>query len=70
MPLTYQVNTLYMNWCVNCHRNPAQYIRPRSEVFNIDYVYPENQLELGRKLVADYHVKNPRTMTDCFTCHR
>ena len=70
MPLTYQVNTLYMNWCVNCHRDPAKYIRPRSEVFNIDYVYPENQSELGRKLVADYHVKDARTLTDCFTCHR
>ena len=70
MPLTYRVNNLYMDWCVNCHRQPEKYIRPKSEVFNIDYEYPENQLALGRKLVAAYHVQNSRALTDCFTCHR
>jgi hypothetical protein len=70
MPLMYKVNTLYMNWCIECHRNPAKYIRPRSEVFNIDYEYPANQRELGQRLVAEYHVKDARTLTDCFTCHR
>ncbi|MGA8027061.1 MAG: cytochrome c3 family protein [Bryobacteraceae bacterium] len=70
MPLMYRVNTLYMNWCVNCHRDPAKYIRPKSEVFNVEYVPPSNQLELGRKLVAEYQVQNSRALTDCFTCHR
>ena len=70
MPLMYRVNTLYMNWCINCHRQPEKYIRPKSEVFNIDYEYPSNQMELGRKLVAEYHIKNSRSLTDCFTCHR
>jgi hypothetical protein len=70
MPLTYRVNNLYMDWCVSCHRDPAKYIRPKSEVFNIDYEYPPNQLELGHKLVAEYHVQSPRALTDCFTCHR
>jgi hypothetical protein len=67
MPWVYKVNTLYMNWCVNCHRNPAQYIRPRSEVFNMDYKYPANQAELGAQLVKEYHVQS---LTDCVTCHR
>src|SRR5438270_12797012 len=67
MPLTYRVNTLNMNWCVNCHRDPARYIRPKSEVFNIDYVYPANQAELGPQLVKEYHVQS---LTDCVTCHR
>src|SRR5690348_5469845 len=58
MPLTYRVNTLNMNWCVNCHRQPQRYIRPKSEVFNIDYVYPPNQAELGRQLVRQYHVQS------------
>ena len=67
MPLTFRVNTLNMNWCINCHRQPERFIRPRSEVFNIDYQYPANQLELGRKLIAEYHV---HSLTDCVTCHR
>ncbi len=69
MPLTYKVNTLNMNWCLNCHRQPERFIRPRSEVFNIDYVYPpeQQQLALGRKLMAEYNV---HSLTDCVTCHR
>jgi hypothetical protein len=70
MPLTYRVHNLYMDWCIDCHRNPARYIRPRSEVFNIAYQYPPNQAELGAKLVKEYHVKSAREITDCFTCHR
>jgi hypothetical protein len=67
MPLMYRVNTLYMNWCINCHRNPAAYIRPRSEVFNINYKYPSNQTELGAQLVKEYQAQS---LTDCVTCHR
>lgn len=67
MALTYKVNTLNMNWCLNCHRQPEKFIRPRSEVFNINYEYPENQAELGKKLVAEYHV---HSLVDCVTCHR
>ena len=67
MPWMYKVNTLNMNWCVNCHRNPAQFIRPKSEVFNVDYQYPANQAELGAQLVKEYHAKS---LTDCVTCHR
>ena len=28
MPLMYQQNTLQMEWCLNCHRNPAKNLRP------------------------------------------
>ena len=63
----YKQNTLYMNWCLECHRNPEKYIRPRSEVFNTAYQAPANQAELGKKLVAEYHVQS---LTDCYTCHR
>ncbi len=63
----YKQNTLYMNWCLECHRNPEKYIRPRSEVFNTAYQTPANQAELGKKLVAEYHVQS---LTDCYTCHR
>jgi hypothetical protein len=67
MPLMFKVNTLNMNWCLDCHRQPEKYIRPKSEVFNMAYVPPPNQLEFGRKLRAEYHVQS---LTDCYTCHR
>ncbi len=35
MPLMYQENTLQMEWCLNCHRNPAKNLRPTSEIYNM-----------------------------------
>jgi hypothetical protein len=67
MPLTRKVNTLFMQWCIECHRAPQNYIRPRDQVFNIAYQYPDNQAELGPKLVEEYKVQS---LTDCVTCHR
>jgi hypothetical protein len=26
MPLTWQQNTLFMKWCLDCHKDPAQFI--------------------------------------------
>ena len=40
MPLMYKANTLYMGWCLDCHRQPEKYLRPKSEVFNPNYVAP------------------------------
>jgi hypothetical protein len=56
-----------MNWCINCHRNPEKYVRPRDQVFNMAYEAPPNQEELGQKLVQEYHIQS---LTDCYTCHR
>src|SRR6476659_7215350 len=67
MPLMYKVNTLYMQWCIECHRNPARFVRPRDQVFNTAYQYPDNQLELGARLVQEYKIQS---LTDCVTCHR
>jgi len=68
MPLTFKVNTLYMQWCVGCHRNPEKYVRPRDQVFNPAYETPApNQDEIGPKLVAQYKIQS---LTDCVTCHR
>ena len=47
MPLMRKQNSLQMEWCLDCHRHPERYVRPREEVFNMSYVAPANQLELG-----------------------
>lgn len=67
MPLTWREKTLHMEWCLDCHRQPELYVRPKTEVFNMNYKAPENQLELGRKLVADYKI---RKLESCSACHR
>jgi hypothetical protein len=40
MPLMYQQNTLQMEWCLNCHRNPASNLRPTSEIYNMAWSGP------------------------------
>jgi hypothetical protein len=70
MPLTWQVNTLQMRWCLSCHRAPEKFLRPRSAVFEMGYEPPADQEALGRRLAAEYHVLSPRQLTDCVTCHR
>ncbi|HUI07346.1 MAG TPA: cytochrome c3 family protein [Verrucomicrobiae bacterium] len=67
MPLTWQAESLHMRWCVDCHRAPEKFIRPRSEVFDPNWQPPPNQLEVGARLVKEYNVKK---LIDCYTCHR
>ena len=70
MPLMYQAQSLLMEWCLDCHRAPEKYLRPRSEVFNMAYEAPANQLEIGLALKKEYNVAGARHMTSCSVCHR
>jgi len=69
MPLTWQEKPLTMGWCLNCHRDPAPHLRPRSEVFNMTWTRGPNTPP-GAKLAADYAVRDAQTLTSCSTCHR
>jgi len=79
MPLTYQVASLNMEWCLECHRNPQQFIRPRKEVFNMEWppaVWGQSddkewhQDIEGPKLVNEYKLRSTDVLTSCSTCHR
>jgi len=138
MPLMYQQNTLQMEWCLNCHRNPAVNLRPTSEIYNMAWAGPSSekpvwctstatgatgptaqnvsctttnptgkspevamlqlsseangptssdvpplgitmpasyqkftsQIDLGKYLTAQYHIRNPEQLSSCETCHR
>ena len=67
MPLMYQQESLQMEWCLECHRNPERFVRPREDVFRVDYVPPADQVALGTRLVAAYRIQR---LTSCSTCHR
>ena len=66
MNVVHQVESLSMGWCLECHRNPEKYIRPKEMVTKLDWK-PENQLEMGRKL-KEMHDINPGE--NCTVCHR
>jgi hypothetical protein len=67
MPLTWQKASLQMEWCLDCHRHPEQYVRPREAVFQMGYEPPVDQETLGRQLVKEYKIQS---LTSCSTCHR
>jgi hypothetical protein len=69
MPLMWKANSLNMEWCIECHKNPAQFIRPRDQVFSMTYQPPPDQESLGKRLVAEYEVET-RQLTNCSICHR
>jgi len=72
MPLMYQAQSLLMEFCISCHKAPENFLRPRSEVFNMNYKVPADttQLELGLKLKKEYGISSPEHMTSCSVCHR
>jgi hypothetical protein len=147
MPIMYEQNTLQMEWCLNCHRNPAKNLRPTSEIYDmawtgpstdnpvwcgtsgmktgvptaqtvsctttnpteggvnvaalqmpeagakstpsadspaavsdagaaslpaapVSYVKFTDQDKLGHFLAEQYHIRNPRELSSCDTCHR
>ena len=69
MPLTWKTKQLYMRWCLDCHRQPAPYLRPINEVVDMNYHQPKDQLAFGRQLIKKNNV-HTAGLTDCYTCHR
>jgi hypothetical protein len=67
MPLVYRKASLRMEWCLECHRAPEKYLRPREQVFNMDWEPRQDQLSLGERLAREYKVQK---LTVCYTCHR
>ena len=69
MPLMRQAAPLQMEWCLACHRHPETQVRPRSEVFNLNWAAAD-QASLGPRLVKEYGIRSERDLTSCSTCHR
>ena len=70
MPLVRQVASLQMEWCLDCHRHPERALRPREQVFNMQWQPPADQLEEGRRLAREYNIRSVEELTSCSTCHR
>ena len=68
MPLMYKENTLNMEWCLECHREPERQIRPRDRVFDVTWSPPADQQRAGARLVEEYDVQVSQ-LTDCSVCH-
>ncbi len=62
-----QVESLSMSWCLDCHKNPAEHLRPISEITNMKWEAPQNQLEFAAKVIKEKNISPP---LDCSGCHR
>ena len=70
MPVVFQVNTLQMEWCLSCHRQPENFIRPKSEIYNTSWDGGNLTPEQRQTLKADYKIREVEVLTSCSTCHR
>jgi hypothetical protein len=66
MPLMMQAESLQMEWCLECHREPEKFVRPLDQIYSMDWE-SEDQEAFGQLLVEKYGVE-PRL--SCSACHR
>ena len=67
MPLVWRENTLHMQWCLQCHRHPEKFVRPKDKVFDTAWEAPPGSEATGAKLVEEYGITS---QTSCSVCHR
>ena len=67
MEVVTQAKPLSMGWCLDCHRNPAQHLRPTEEVTNMDWIPPRDHAAFAAGVIE---AKNLRPREDCTACHR
>lgn len=62
-----QVQPLSMSWCLECHRNPTNHLRPHEDIVNMGWIPPTNQQEWAQKTIEEKNIAPPTT---CSGCHR
>jgi hypothetical protein len=58
-----------MGWCLECHRHPEGNVRPKDQVYNMDWraESPSVQRKEGQKFVKEWNINPP---VNCAACHR
>jgi hypothetical protein len=69
MPITWRGQSLYMKWCLDCHRAPENHIRPRELVTDPRSSTGVRSESARVQLVREYAV-NKDQLADCSVCHR
>lgn len=67
MPLMYEQNTLQMEWCLNCHRDPAKNLRPASQVYNMAWKSPTEEKPVWCAAKSDQAGTPTAQSVDCET---
>jgi len=67
MPLMYAQNTLQMEWCLNCHRDPAKNLRPVSQIYNMAWEGPSKEKPVWCALKGEKSGTPTAESVDCVT---
>jgi hypothetical protein len=67
MAVVQQVEPLNMGWCLDCHRDPVNHLRPVSEITNMDWEPSEGQEVFAQQVIKELELNPP---VDCSGCHR
>jgi hypothetical protein len=71
MDTVFQAQPLSMSWCLEFHRAPEKFLRPRDQITNMTWTAPGgDQLKFGTSLKQEYGIRDATYMTNCSTCHR
>ncbi|HEX2253171.1 MAG TPA: cytochrome c3 family protein [Thermoanaerobaculia bacterium] len=62
-----QVEPLSMGWCLECHRDPAPFLRDPAQITDTSWEPPEDQLAFAHQLLEGRSIAPP---TDCTGCHQ
>lgn len=68
MPLTYKARSLTMQFCLDCHRNPAANLCPKDKIYDTNWRRTADTPP-PEALAAEYRISG-RKLTDCSICHR
>ena len=66
MEVVSQVEPLSMGWCLECHRQPEQYLRPDGESTTMGYVHPPDFIERNLVRIEQEGIQPP---VNCSACH-
>lgn len=69
MQVVYQAKSHSMAFCLECHRNPENFVRPLDKVYDLDWKAEsrEEQIAMGERFVHDWKIQPPQS---CSGCHR
>ncbi len=65
MPITGKAHSLYMRWCLDCHRHPETQLRPQSEIFN----FQPQQTSWKSAALQEAARINTEQIQNCSACH-
>jgi hypothetical protein len=66
MEVVSQTEPLSMGWCLECHRQPELYLRPKDQVTTMGYVHPPDFVQRNLDRIASEAIAPP---SDCSACH-